>query len=141
MLVLGDRLHIDFRSLGFAIEIHGLHGDQVDHTAKAAGIRDGTFTDRQLNGNGVSPQSLRNLIEDSFEPSPNAVHLVDKTDAGNMVFVSLPPDGFALSLHPFDGTEDNDTTIENSQASFDFGRKVNVPRCIDDVDRVAIPFA
>ena len=85
---------------------------------------------------GLAPSRLTDLLERALEIGADAVHLVDEADARDAVLVGLPPDRFALGLDPFDGAEDHERPVEHAQAALDLGGEIDVPRRVDDVDRV-----
>ena len=77
-------------------------------------------------------------MEDAVEIRAGPVHLVDEHDPRNVVFRSLPPDGFGLRLNTGDTAENNDATIQHAEGPLDFSSEVNVSRRIDDVDAVLL---
>ena len=40
------------------------------------------------------------------------VHFIDEGDTRNVIFVRLPPNGFALGFDAFTGTENDDSAVE-----------------------------
>ncbi len=50
--------------------------------------------------------------------------------------VGLPPNRFALGLDSLDGAENHQRPVEHAQAPLDFGREIDVPGRVDDVDFV-----
>ena len=56
-----------------------------------------------------------------------------------MIFIRLPPDGFALGFDSLSGREDNDSAVEYAEGAFDFGSEVDVPRRVDQVERMFLP--
>src|SRR5262249_18262900 len=69
------------------------------------------------------------------------VHLVDEAQPRHVIFVRLPPDGLGLRFDAFLGVEHGDRTIQHAQAALDFGREIDVPGRVDQVDRVILPRA
>ena len=61
----------------------------------------GTQPDGNLNRHGAGVQTLTDFAEDRFEVGPLAIEFVDERDAGDFIFVGLPPNGFALGFDPF----------------------------------------
>ena len=51
-----------------------------------------------------------------------------------MIFIRLPPDGFALGFDSLSGREDDNTAVEDAQGAFDFGSEVNVTRRVDEIE-------
>ena len=68
-----------------------------------------------------------------------SIHFVYETDPWDSVAVSLPPNGLGLRFDTCDGIEYHHAAIENSKASLDLGRKVDVAGRVDDVDRGVLP--
>ena len=68
-----------------------------------------------------------------------SIELVDKSDPGNLVPVGLSPYGFALRFHPFHSGKNHHGSIKHAQTPFHFGREINMPRCVDQVDLMIIP--
>jgi len=61
-----------------------------------------------------------------------------------VIFIRLPPDGFALGFDSFAGREDDNAAVEDAQGAFDFGGSVmlgraNMSRRVDEVERVFFP--
>ncbi len=67
------------------------------------------------------------------------VHLVDISQARNMIVVGLAPDGFRLGLDAALGAEQRDSAIQHAQGTFDFNGEVDMARRVDDVDALAFP--
>src|SRR5690606_10412358 len=116
------------------IESQGLVADQVDQTLEAVF---GSNGNRQRYRIGV--QTLANLFDRAFKAGPDAIHFVDEAESGNMIPVGLSPDGFALGLDSFDGTEDHDRSIEHAQTPLDFRGKIDMARGIDQIDDAVFP--
>ena len=83
-------------------------------------------------GTELIPHGLHRIKKIRTHP----IHFVNECQAGNAVLVHLPPNGFGLRLHPFDGSKNCHGSIENPQGPFDLGGKINVPRRINDIDAV-----
>ena len=132
----GNFLNPDRLPLRRFVEIQGLHLDQVDDPGKAVGVRGRSCPDRNLQRHRVRPQPADNLVERPLKVGPDPIHLVDEADARNAVLVGLPPDGFALGFDPLHGAENDQRPVQHPQAPLDLGRKIDVPRRVDDVDRV-----
>src|SRR6185312_5422686 len=76
-----------------------------------------------------------------LEISTHLVDLIDETNSGNAVFISLPPDFFRLRLHAMHGIKHGDGAVEHAQRSFDLGGEVHVAGRINDVDADIAPGA
>ena len=64
----------------------------------------------------------------------HAVHFVDETDARDLIFVGLPPNGFRLRLHAGHGIEHRHRAIQHAQRPLHFRREIHVAGCINNVD-------
>ena len=133
---LWDFLDLDRLPFRLGVEIERLHLDQVDDPAEAVGIGRRSGPDRNLHRHRMRGQPAEYLVERPVEIGPDAVHLVDEANPRDAVFVGLPPDRLALSLDPLHGTENHQRPVEHPQAPLDLGREIDVPRRVDDVDRV-----
>ncbi len=118
-----------------AVEVDGLHVDQVDQAFKF-----GAGAHVELQGQWGDAELFLNLLDDRFGVGADAVHLVDERDAGDAVALHLPVDGERLALHAADGTQDEHGSVEHAEAAFDLDGEVDVARGVDDVDRVVVPF-
>src|SRR5439155_22412863 len=95
---------------------------------------------RDLDRHWVGTQAIDDHGQRTLEARAGAIHLVDEADARDAVLVGLPPDGLGLWLDTRDRIEHDDATIQHAQGPFDLHGEVDVARCIDDVDAVALPF-
>jgi hypothetical protein len=71
--------------------------------------------------------------------APYPIHLVHKADAGHAVAIGLAPDRLRLGFHAGHAIKDDDAAVEDAQTALHLGRKVNVPRRVDDVDLMVAP--
>ena len=95
-------------------------------------------TDGQLDGHWSSVELLADLVQHLKEIGACAVHLVDVADTRDIVFVGLVPHGFRLRLHPTDGAEDGDSTIQNAQRAFHLNGEIDVAGGVDDINLVSL---
>ena len=79
--------------------------------------------------------------QDIVEIGAHNVHLVDIDHTGDMVMVSLTPNGLGLRLDAALCAQDGNASVEHAQASFDLNGEVDVARGVDDVDAVIEPVA
>ncbi len=70
------------------------------------------------------------------EIGTGSIHLVDKTDARNAIFISLFPNCFTLWFNTAYSAENGNSAIEYAQRTFYLNGKINVSRGIDDIDAV-----
>ena len=117
-----------------AVEVVGLHRDQVDHALEVV-----FFADRVLHQHCVALQLLADHIHDTEWIRAHAVHLVDERQSRHVIALHLPIDGHRLRLHTANRAEDQHRAVEDPQATLHFDRKVDVPGRIDQVDRVLLP--
>ena len=75
------------------------------------------------------------------EVSADPVHFVDEANAGNVVLVGLAPNRFRLRLNACHTVEERYRSVEDPQAALDFGREIDVPGSVNDVDLVLAPKA
>ena len=114
----------------------GFHLHQVDVPDK------GVFTpNRQTDRQRRRIQALFDLQNHSIKIGSDPIHLVDKGDPGDPVFVRLSPDRFGLRLHARHRAEDHHPTIEHPQGALDLGGKIHVPGRVYNVDVVIQPMA
>ncbi len=95
--------------------------------------------DWRLDGHGPGAQPFLDHLHRAPEVGTDAVHLVDEADARDMVAVSLAPHGLRLALHPGDGVEHNNASVQDTEAAFHFHGEVHVAGGIYDVDDVILP--
>ena len=98
-----------------------------------------TCSDGQGNDDRFGAESIFDLIESAVKVGSFSIHLVDEGDAGNVIFIRLPPDGFTLGFDSFSGREDDDTAVEDAQGAFDFGSEVNMTGRVDEIERMFFP--
>ena len=103
--------------------------DEIDHADE--GI---FFADRKLNRNRVCRETLAHRANRMVEISPEAVHLIYKRDARDVILVRLPPDRFRLWLHACHRVENGHCAIEHAKRPLDFNGKIHVTRRINNVD-------
>ena len=104
--VLGD---LDLVPLGAELLVvpdEGLHLDQVDQALELVLGPDG-----ELDRHSVGAELLADGLVGHVEIGPEAVHLVDVGDAGDLVLVGLAPDGLRLGLDALDAVEDGDGAV------------------------------
>jgi len=110
--------------------------DEVDHALEL-----GLGADGQLDRHRAGAEPVANGVHGRIEVGADSVHLIDETDAGHVVAVRLAPDRLRLRLDPRDRVEDDDAAVENTEAPFHLDREIDMPRRVDDVDRVVLPRA
>src|SRR5215831_6919014 len=68
------------------------------------------------------------------EIRPDTVHLVDKRNAWDPIFVGLPPNRFGLRLDTGYRVEHGYGSVKNTQGSLDFDREIHMTGGIYNVD-------
>ena len=122
------------RAQGLIFIGNRLHPDEIDHPDEFVLGADG-----ELNRDRIAFQLGDDLVERPLEVRPDAVHLVDETDARHAIFVGLPPDGLRLRLDARHRIEHRDSAVEHAKRPLDFRREINMARRIDDIDPVIAP--
>ena len=123
-----------FQCLAFFFEDLHFHFDQVNNTAKRIINVFGPQADRHLNRHRIATQALANLIDDTVETGAFPIQFIDEGKSRHLVTVGLSPDGFTLRLNTFTRAEHDHRAIQYTQRSFDFGGKIYVTGCVDQVD-------
>ena len=98
------------------------------------------LAERNQNRPGIRAEFLAHAVDRHFEVGADAVHLVNESDARDVVLGRLPPDGFGLRLHPGDAVENRDRAVEHAQRTLDFRREIHVTGRVDDVDALLDAF-
>ena len=91
------------------------------------------FPEREENRPGICAELFAHRVDRHLEVGADAVHLINETDARDVVFVRLAPNCFRLRLNPCHGVEHGDRAIEHTQRAFDFRREIHVAWRVDDV--------
>ena len=107
----------------------GLHFHQIDDPAEI-----GLFADGQLDGDGVTLETLVNHPQNIVEIGTHDVHLVDVNHAGHVIVIRLTPHGLRLGLHAALGAHNGHTAVQHAQGALHLYGEVNVARGVDNVD-------
>ena len=111
-----------------------IHIHEIDDTGEAL-----LASDRKLNGNGIALESVVDHIQYMIKVRAHNVHLVDIDHSGDVIVVSLSPNGFGLGLDASLGAQDRHASVEHAKRTLDLSRKVHVTRGVDDVDARTAP--
>ena len=112
----------------------GFHGDKVDHSCKQI-----PFTHRKLHRYRVRAQAVLDHLDHCQEIRADAVHLVDKSNPGDAVFIHLTPHRFRLRFDAADGAKKGYRAIEHTEGSLHLGGEVHMPRGVNNIDLVVVP--
>jgi hypothetical protein len=113
--------------------VRRLHPHQVYHPGELRLNAEG-----ELENHRSCAQFLSHLSHRPGEVSPKAIHLIDKGNLRNAVFVRLVPYGLRLGFHSAHSAKHANGTVENPKRPFHFNGEVNMSRGIDEVE-LAIP--
>lgn len=94
---------------------------EVDNSCEVA-----LDTDRKLQQERHSLELLANHVDTAVKIGTHAIHLVQETHAGDLVFVRLTPNGLALRFDARDAIKDSDGTVQYSQRALDLDGEVHV---------------
>ena len=111
-----------------------VHLHQVDDASEGILGADG-----QLDGHSVGLQAVMNHVQHAEEICAHDVHLIDVDHTGNLVMVSLAPDGLRLGFHTALGAQDGHAAVQHTQGALHFHGKVHVARSVDNVNAVIPP--
>ena len=106
-----------------AVEVDGLHRDQVDHALEVVFL-----ADRPLHQHGVAAHLFADLGHDLLGVGAGAVHLVDERQPRHVIALHLAIDGQRLRLHAADAAQHQDRAVEHAQAALDLDGEVDVAR-------------
>ena len=124
---------LEFGAGLIAGELDGLHGDEVNDAAETA-----FAAQRKLHGEGRGAEACLDGLKCAGEVSANLVHLVDETDARDLVAIRLAPHRFGLGLDALFAVENRDAAVEDKERALNLDGEIDVPRRVDDVDAVRI---
>ena len=95
-------------------------------------------TDRNLDRTRISTQYILYLTNNFEEVCAGTVHFVYITNSGYIIFISLTPYCFRLRFNTTYSTESSNSTIQDTQRTFNLYSKVHVPRSVDQVNFIFI---
>ena len=112
----------------------GIHLDQVDDAHELV-----LGTDRQLQQDRDSVQTLFNGFDAVVERSAGAVQLIDVADTRHAVLSGLTPHSHRLRLDARHTVEYGNSTVEDTQGTLHLDGEVHVPGGVNDVDLGVMP--
>ena len=86
------------------------HVHEIDETVKKLSRPDGDGE-----GQRVGAESFLHHVDHIVKVRPHPIHLVDKSDARNLVLICLTPDCFALRLNAANSTEDYHGAVKDTE--------------------------
>ena len=129
----GDVVYFVFSTHCFIVPEDSLHLDKVNDTLEVF-----FSTDRNWDYTGVSAKNSLHLANHLKEVGTRAVHLVNVTNTGNVILVSLTPYSFRLRFNTTYSTVSCYSAIEHTERTFNLSSKVNVTRSINQVNLVSL---
>ena len=130
--ILGDRLGAHIVAHIVVVDL-SVHIDQVNDTTE--GI---LLTDGQLDRYAVCMQTIMQHLDAAEEVGTHGIHLVDVDHTGNLVLVSLTPNGLRLGLDTALSSQNGHRTVQHAQRTLNLNSEVHVARGVDDVDAVTV---
>lgn len=107
--ILGDILNTDVLSEIIIVNV-SLHFNEVDDSSEFI-----FSADRKLNRNGVTFKSVLHHVYDTVEVGTHNIHLIYISHTGNLIIVSLSPNGFRLGLNTTLSAENGYRTVQHSE--------------------------
>ena len=108
--ITGQLFFTDGHAFIFGIKVESLAAENIDHTLEVCFL-----ADRQSHADRNSTQLGTDLVDHAVKVGTGTVHLVDKSNDGHIVFLSLTPHSFGLGLNFTDSTENSDSTVKDAQ--------------------------
>ena len=107
--VLRDILNLDISTKVVCINV-SLHFNKVNDTLEIV-----FCTDRELNRNGITLESILHHVNNTIEVGTHDVHLIYISHTGYLVVISLTPNGLRLGLNTALSTENCYRAIEYTE--------------------------
>ena len=92
----------------------------------------GTFGQKLLGIQTALTQTTLQLGSDRLTPGVLQIHLVDEDERRDVVTVEQAPQRLGVSLDTVVGANDQNRIIERLECSFRLGRKIDMPRGVDE---------
>ena len=115
---------------------NGLHFDKIDNYFKSI-----FSTNRQLNRNCISVETITHHLNDVEEIRTGNVHFVDISHTRNIVTLRLTPDCLGLRFNTTTSSQNCNSTVKNTERTLNFNSEINVTRGINNIDSVTLPMA
>ena len=107
-VICRDFFDREFGPESFVAENDGFVFDQIDDAAEPV-----FGSERKLDRNRFGVKPATHHVHASLIVRAGTIHLVDESNAGNAIFIRLPPYGFRLGLDATHGAEYGDGAIQN----------------------------
>jgi hypothetical protein len=92
-----------------------------------------------LDRNAFNGELFIHFLDSSDKVGSDAIHLVDVSYPGDMIFVGLLPDCFGLRFHAADGTKKRHSAVKDAQRPFNFNGKIDMTGGINDIYLTVTP--
>src|SRR5439155_4355948 len=130
-VICRDFFDREFGPESFVAENDGFVFDQIDDAAEPV-----FGSERKLDRNRFGVKPATHHVHASLIVRAGTIHLVDESNAGNAIFIRLPPYGFRLGLDATHGAEYGDGAIQNTQRTLDLSGEINMTGRINNIDAV-----
>lgn len=78
-------------------------------------------------------------LQSFFDLGSHSIEFVDETKSWNFKFIGLHPYSFALSFDALHAIENADGPVTDPESSLDLGCKIDMARCVNQIDLVPLP--
>ena len=127
--------HLDFRAFTI-IPFPSYHFADIDDAPEIL-----AFTDRNLKGHDGFAEDRTQFFQAAEEIGMFRIHLVDVDHARQFQFDTVVPGPFRIHFDARFGRNDEQDAITGAQSSADFAAEFGVPRRIEEIQLIAVPFA
>lgn len=94
--------------------------------------------DNDVDGLDDTREVLVQVLLGDLKLEKSTVDLVDDDNGLDALTESLAEHSLGLDAHTFDGVNDDESTVGNTESGSDLGREVNVTRRVDQVDQEVV---
>ena len=116
------------------IKIKSLHGNQIDYTIEII-----FSSNWYLYWQCIRGQPVMDHIHCMIKIGTCTIHFIDVCYSRDFVSVGLMPYCFRLRFYSAHSTENSNSTIQNSERTFNFRCKIYVTGSINDIDLFFVP--
>src|SRR3972149_5902187 len=129
-----DLIHYIFGPESLIIKINSLHRNEIHRPSERILSPNG-----DLYRNRVCSQPVHHRLYTFKEVRTDLIHLVDKGDPRDMIFIRLPPDRFRLRLHTLPRIEYSYGPIQNPERPLYLYSKIHMSGGIDNIATGILP--